>query len=329
MIADMLAAMPDQLPVELSRKMQLAREILELSIKAKDKILIFSQSLPTLGYMEELLEEMDVSYERIDGKKNVAKRDSVLQHFNDDKFHTQVLLISTRAGGVGLNIQSANRVIIMDYSFNPTWEEQAIGRAYRLGQQKPVHVYRFVAAGTFEKLLYNIGLFKTSLAQRVVDKKNPARNAEKKPSDWLFMPQEVKQEKISKEAGKDPHVLDKIIARHSSTNDTFIRGIKTMETLQMDAEDEPLNDEERKEVEAEIQEKKMRNRMASDTGGVGAATQVPRTAGGPEMPVTPLARANGGTSGFTTQAQAPAQGQAQGQRQTQSPSLGRNAFTQV
>ena len=127
MIADMLAAMPDQLPVELSRKMQLAREILELSIKAKDKVLIFSQSLPTLGYMEELLEEMDVSYERIDGKKNVAKRDSVLQHFNDDKFHTQVLLISTRAGGVGLNIQSANRVIIMDYSFNPTWEEQAIG----------------------------------------------------------------------------------------------------------------------------------------------------------------------------------------------------------
>ncbi|KAL4980202.1 P-loop containing nucleoside triphosphate hydrolase protein [Aspergillus desertorum] len=83
----------------------------------------------------------------------------------------QVYLISTRAGGLGLNITGANRVIIFDFSFSPIWEEQAVGRAYRLGQQKPVFVYRFSAGGTFEEIIHEKATYKTQLGIHVVDKR--------------------------------------------------------------------------------------------------------------------------------------------------------------
>jgi len=251
MIEDLVAQIPDSPSVELSRRMQLAREILQLSKKAGDKVLIFSHSLPTLNYMVDMLKEIGISYSRIDGSYTMARRERVLSEYNTPGSDTQVLLISTRAGGQGLNIQTANRVIILDYGFNPTWEEQAVGRAYRLGQTKPVYVYRFVAAGTHENQLYNMGIFKMSLAQRVVDKKNPARNADRKASEWLYPPKKVHQKDIRDEAGKDTLVLDRLIDRQVKGEDCFIRAITTMETLQAEADDEPLTEEEKKEIEAE------------------------------------------------------------------------------
>ncbi|KAI7343337.1 hypothetical protein KC320_g9298 [Hortaea werneckii] len=143
----------------------------------------------------------------------------------------------------------------MDFGFNPAWEEQAVGRVYRLGQKKPVFVYRFLAGGTYETNMWNKQLFKTSLTQRVVDKKNPCRNARRNTRDFLHFPETVKQEDIARWVGKDPDVLDKILARHGQTEpgkiDTLIRAISTMETLQEEVEEE-LDDEEKKEVAAEI-----------------------------------------------------------------------------
>jgi len=83
-----------------------------------------------------------------------------------------------KAGGLGLNLQGANRVIIYDFSFNPSWDEQAVGRAYRLGQKRPVFVYRFRTGGTFE-VIYNKAVFKTQLFLRLMDKKNPMSHASK------------------------------------------------------------------------------------------------------------------------------------------------------
>ncbi|GAB7343640.1 hypothetical protein MBLNU457_1634t1 [Dothideomycetes sp. NU457] len=257
MVEELVAEIPDSSSVELSCRMQLTRDILQLSKQAGDKVLIFSQSIPTLDYMQDMLKGIGVSYGRIDGSMRMVVRETTLSEYNAPGSTTQVLLISTRAGGQGLNIQTANRVIILDYGFNPTWEEQAVGRAYRLGQTKPVFVYRFVAAGTYENQLYNMGLFKMSLSQRVVDKKNPARNAERKASDWLYPPKQVDQKDISGEAGKDPLVLDRLIERQVKGEDGFIRAITTMETLQAEADDEPLTEEEKKEI---LEEKQARMR---------------------------------------------------------------------
>ncbi|KAL1304486.1 hypothetical protein AAFC00_003476 [Neodothiora populina] len=147
-------------------------------------------------------------------------------------------------------MENANRVIIFDFYFNPTWEEQAIGRVYRLGQLKPVFVYRIVAGGTFESKLYNQALFKAALAYRVIDKRNPMRNANKKAREWLSIPEDVPQDDIEGDKGKDPMVLDKLLEAEGTQG--IIRGIKTMETLQRDANDEPLTEEEQREVEEEI-----------------------------------------------------------------------------
>ncbi|KAG9689934.1 hypothetical protein KCU95_g5473, partial [Aureobasidium melanogenum] len=252
----LLEVVPEDDSIELSYKTLLVRKIMRLSIEAGDKVLIFSQSIPSLNFLDRMLSSMGASYGRIQGDMAQDKREKVLKSMADGKF--DVLLISTRAGGLGLNIQQANRVIIFDFAFNPTWEEQAIGRAYRLGQTKPVFVYRFVAGGTFEYALYDKQLFKTGLSSRVVDKKNPMRNANKKPGDWLKAPLDVPQQDISVEAGKDEHVMDKIIASQHGDQDEFIRSIKTMETLMGESKDEELTAEEMAEVENDVMKAKTR-----------------------------------------------------------------------
>ncbi len=83
----------------------------------------------------------------------MVKRQGQIKAFN--KGGDDIYLISTTAGGLGLNLQSANRVVIFDFKFNPTQEEQAVGRAYRIGQLKPTFVYRFVCGGTFESNIHN------------------------------------------------------------------------------------------------------------------------------------------------------------------------------
>ncbi|KAG9851713.1 hypothetical protein KCU77_g7030, partial [Aureobasidium melanogenum] len=248
---------------------------MRLSIEAGDKVLIFSQSIPSLNFLDHMLSSMGARYGRIQGDIAQDKREKVLKSMADGKL--DVLLISTRAGGLGLNIQQANRVIIFDFAFNPTWEEQAIGRAYRLGQTKPVFVYRFVAGGTFEFALYDKQLFKTGLSSRVVDKKNPMRNANKKPGDWLKAPFDVLQQDISAEAGKDEHVMDKIIANQHVDQDEFIRSIKTMETLMGESKDEELTAEERAEVENDVMKAKTRKLAGGPESRSTLAPAMPQT----------------------------------------------------
>lgn len=239
---------------ELSAKVSILLKILQLSQDCGDQVLLFSHSLMTLDYLEELLNKRGISHGRIDGAVQMVHRLQLIEGFAKKEFN--VMLISTRAGGTGLNMQSANRVVIFDFSFNPSWEQQAVGRAYRFGQTKPVYVYRFVAGGTFEATLYNTQLFKTGLSSRVIDKKNPRRNAKKETREYLYEPTTVKDEDLSQWIGKDPEVLDKLLTQECPGEDgkieTLIKSIQTMEILQEEAQDEPLNEEERKEVDYEI-----------------------------------------------------------------------------
>jgi SNF2 family DNA or RNA helicase len=196
-----------------SHKAVIFAEILDASIKAGDKVLVFSHSLPTLNYLEGLLKKGGRRYSRLDGSTKMSDRQQATSDFN--RSDTDVYLISTRAGGLGLNLYGANRVIIFDFKFNPTWEEQAVGRAYRIGQKKPVFVYHFISAGTFEEVVYNKAVFKMQLASRVVDKKNPTRCAMKTARDYLFEPKEVVLKDLSELKGKDPEVLDKVLNAHN------------------------------------------------------------------------------------------------------------------
>ncbi|KIX98199.1 uncharacterized protein Z520_06279 [Fonsecaea multimorphosa CBS 102226] len=234
----------------LSYRTLAVKRILEKAIEAGDKTLIFSHSIPTLNYLGKMLKGM-ASFCRIDGDTKVSDRQAFTKEFNQ-KDNYQVFLISMRSGGLGLNLQGANRVIIFDFSFNPTWEQQAIGRAYRLNQKRPVFVYRFQAGGTFEDKLFNTSVFKTQLFGRVVDKKNPKRHASKGAhTEYLFPVRDIPQVDFGESLGKDPKVLDAIIHELG-----FIRSIVLTETFQKE-DDEQLNDEDQKVAEEEYNDQRL------------------------------------------------------------------------
>lgn len=194
----------------LSNKMQILMNILKFANAAREKVLVFSHRIATLDYIEEQLTRDHESYARIDGKSAAQKRQQITKSFNEG--NVNVCLISTRAGGTGLNLYGANRVVILDEHFNPAWELQAIGRAYRIGQQKPVYVYRLTAGGTFEQEIQNQALFKEQLANRVVDKKNPNRSALRGAGSYLVPPTTLQEEDVSQYLGHDPIILDRLLA---------------------------------------------------------------------------------------------------------------------
>lgn len=229
--------------IDLSYKVKIMCQILDAAKSAGDKTLIFSESIPTLNYLEDLCKAQGRRYARLDGKTNMTKRQQMTKDFNHGD--TDIYLISTGAGGVGLNLHGANRVIIIDFKFNPAKEEQAVGRAYRIGQQKPTYVYRFVAGGTFETSIHNKTVYKMQLASRVIDKKNPIAYAKKSLGEYLFEPKDVPQSDLSEFLGMDPFVLDKILA--SQEQMPTICGIVQTDTFER-VDDDKLTAEEENEV---------------------------------------------------------------------------------
>jgi SNF2 family DNA or RNA helicase len=245
----------------LSHRSQIVCDIIELAVLAGDKVLLFSHSIPTLNYLEGTISSLGHSTCRLDGGTKVAERQDAVKDFNKESAPYNVFFISTKAGGLGLNLQGANRVILFDYGFNPIWEEQAIGRAYRLGQRKPVFVYRLRAGGTFEEVIYNKAVFKTQLSARVVDKKNPMRYASKKATDYLFPVKDVVQEDLGQYHGKDPSVLDRILSKSN-----YIRDITLTETFQKEELDESLTAEEAKQADDELKDEQEKRRGPSAYG---------------------------------------------------------------
>ncbi|OJJ48875.1 hypothetical protein ASPZODRAFT_111102, partial [Penicilliopsis zonata CBS 506.65] len=241
---------------ELSNRVEILKQIIAETIRVGDKMLIFSHSIPTLDFLECLLKASGWAYCRLDGKTPPHARQLATKGFNEAQSEQRIFLISTRAGGLGLNIPGANRVVIFDFGFNPTWEEQAVGRAYRLGQKRPVFVYRFLAGGTFETKVHNKAIFKTQLAYRVVDQKNPERHAMKTNREYLAYVTDVEQHDLSEYMGKDPEVLDKIL---SGPLKDKIRKIELTETFKQEDND-MLTEEETQAVQREVDDElKRRN----------------------------------------------------------------------
>ncbi|CAF0808549.1 unnamed protein product [Brachionus calyciflorus] len=175
-----IVADEDEFEIALSGKLVLLEQILKLCKRLGDKLLLFSQSLLSLDLIEKFLDRLnldkkdqwrkDIDYFRMDGSTDVHKRQSQVDRFNDEDNHrARLFLISTKAGGIGINLIGANRCIIFDASWNPSYDTQSIFRIYRFGQTKDVFVYRFLAQGTMEEKIYQRQVTKQSLSQRVID----------------------------------------------------------------------------------------------------------------------------------------------------------------
>ncbi|KAH9517175.1 hypothetical protein DERF_007865 [Dermatophagoides farinae] len=169
--------------MELSSKFIIMFEIIGECQKLNDKLVIFSQSLINLDMIELMLSKCsncdwsrDVDYFRIDGKVTVETRHRIIQTFNDESNKkARLLLLSTRSGGIGINLVGANRCIIFDCSWNPALDTQAIFRIFRYGQRKPCFVYRLAGFGTMENRIYQRQVAKLSTSKRVVDEKQIRR----------------------------------------------------------------------------------------------------------------------------------------------------------
>lgn len=209
-----------------SFKMLALFKIIEETTKLGENLLVFTQSIPSLDFIETICRQKKLAYKRLDGKTEVNKRQAQVKAFNEGS-GGQVYLISTTAGGIGLNIYGASRVVIFDFQHSPVHEQQAIGRAYRIGQTRPVVVYWLICDGTFEKTLHNQQVFKNQLASRVVDKKNPLPKATSLRR-YFAEPQQAEHQDTTAYLGRDA-ILDALL---QSDVREGISSISTTETFE-------------------------------------------------------------------------------------------------
>jgi len=154
------------------------------NILAEDhKVLIFSSFVTHLELLKQQIEEIGWKYSLLTGKTN--NREEVINNFQNDP-ENRIFLISLKAGGVGLNLTSADYVFIVDPWWNPAAENQAISRAHRIGQEKNVFVYRFITENSIEEKIQNLKDRKSALADKFINSNNPFKVITKEEIALLF-----------------------------------------------------------------------------------------------------------------------------------------------
>ncbi|CZT07637.1 hypothetical protein WAI453_005125 [Rhynchosporium graminicola] len=158
-----------------SGKLQVVKALLEMWKGFKHKTLLFSQGVQMLDIIEDFIKGLGgFNYLRMDGKTPIKDRQALVDRFNNDP-DLHVFLLTTKVGGLGVNLTGANRVIIFDPDWNPSTDIQARERAWRLGQKKEVTIYRLMTAGTIEEKIYHRQIFKQFLTNKIL--KDPTQQA--------------------------------------------------------------------------------------------------------------------------------------------------------
>jgi len=269
--------------IENSNKIAIFLSILEETIKAGDRLLLFSQSLLTLNLLESFLQRTkipgcsettwvpNVNYYRLDGSTPSLERERLINAFNGVRFDKETVerggdismqpllfLVSTRAGSLGVNLVGANRVVVFDASWNPCHDSQAVCRVYRYGQERTSYIYRLVTDSSLERRIYDRQINKQGMSNRVVDEMSPDAHMNSKDMHTLLCLEEDEQVgQIDKATGKnievDPEgltpkdeVLSKVL-RHCSgsvTTQPF-----THESLLIDRREKRLSPAEKRLAE--------------------------------------------------------------------------------
>ncbi|WP_028581123.1 SNF2-related protein [Desulfogranum japonicum] len=150
-----------------STKLQVFAEVVEELLESRHKALVFSQFTGHLALIRAFLDEKKIAYKYLDGTTPAKERQRQVESFQAGD--GDLFLISLKAGGLGLNLTAADYVIHMDPWWNPAVEDQAADRAHRIGQKRPVTVYRLVTAGTIEEKIVRLHQEKRDLANSLLE----------------------------------------------------------------------------------------------------------------------------------------------------------------
>ncbi|XP_077418148.1 DNA excision repair protein ERCC-6-like 2 isoform X2 [Vanacampus margaritifer] len=157
-----------------SGKMKVLQKLLRFYLQNKAKVLLFSLSTKLLDVLERYCMAEGHDYSRLDGTTKAKERVQIVKEFNTSA-HINLCLVSTMAGGLGLNFVGANVVILFDPTWNPANDLQAIDRAYRIGQCRDVTVFRLISLGTVEEITYLRQVYKQQLQSSVVGEESARR----------------------------------------------------------------------------------------------------------------------------------------------------------
>ncbi|XP_022136852.1 ATP-dependent DNA helicase DDM1 [Momordica charantia] len=156
--------------VEQCGKFRLLDRLLTRLFARKHKVLIFSQWTKVLDIMEYYFSEKGFEVCRIDGGVKLDERRRQIEEFNNVNSNYRIFILSTRAGGLGINLTSADTCILYDSDWNPQMDLQAMDRCHRIGQTKPVHVYRLATAQSVEGRILKRAFSKLKLEHVVIEK---------------------------------------------------------------------------------------------------------------------------------------------------------------
>lgn len=194
---------PYLLPAERWEKSGKITKLLELLAKFKSeghRVLVFSQFVMVLDILQIVLNNHQIPFLRLDGSTRVDERQDLIDLFNLPDSEFEVFMLSTKAGGAGINLTGANRVIVFDSGFNPQDDVQAENRCHRIGQLKDVEVYRLISEGSVEEQIYEMGKVKLQLDREVAGEEGQAVDL---PASGIATPAELDEDLlVAKKAGR-------------------------------------------------------------------------------------------------------------------------------
>ena len=157
----------DTINYQDSGKLDCLKELMDEIVDGEHRTLLFCQSTQMLNIIQNFFRQWQFSFIRLDGNTPPLLRPELVREFNANPA-IQCFLISTKAGGTGLNLTGADTVIFYDHDWNPANDSQAQDRAYRIGQTKPVTVYRLISQGTIEEKILQRQELKQTLADEII-----------------------------------------------------------------------------------------------------------------------------------------------------------------
>nr|XP_028685532.1 chromodomain-helicase-DNA-binding protein 1-like isoform X3 [Macaca mulatta]XP_028685540.1 chromodomain-helicase-DNA-binding protein 1-like isoform X3 [Macaca mulatta]XP_028685541.1 chromodomain-helicase-DNA-binding protein 1-like isoform X3 [Macaca mulatta] len=194
--------------IEASGKLYLLDKLLAFLYSGGHRVLLFSQMTQMLDILQDYMDYRGYSYERVDGSVRGEERHLAIKNFGQQPIF--VFLLSTRAGGVGMNLTAADTVIFVDSDFNPQNDLQAAARAHRIGQNKSVKVIRLIGRDTVEEIVSRKAASKLQLTNMIIEGGHFTLGAQKPSADADLQLSEILKFGLDKLLASEGNTMDEI-----------------------------------------------------------------------------------------------------------------------